>query len=92
MLLSGIDYSGDFIGNVPNISHLLELLCYEPFGRKKESTLCQEHLAAGQSIRKHKMPYIWMIKGEVWNLYLGKFCSKASGSIYFNIPSGDLER
>lgn len=39
MLLSGIDYSGDFTGNVPNISHLLELLCYEPFGRKKESTL-----------------------------------------------------
>lgn len=39
MLLSGIDYSGDFIGNVPNISHLLELLGYEPFGRKKESTL-----------------------------------------------------
>lgn len=39
VLLSGIDYSGDFIGNVPNISHLLELLCYEPFGRKKESTL-----------------------------------------------------
>lgn len=35
MLLHGIDYSGDFIGNIPNISHLLEFLCYEPFGRKK---------------------------------------------------------
>lgn len=63
-----------------------------PLVGRRVHSLCQKHLAAGESILKHKMPYIWMIKGEVWSLYLGKFSSKASGSIYFNIPSGDLER
>lgn len=92
MLISGIDYSGDFIGNIPNISHLLDFFVMSPLVGKTSHSLCQKHLAAGHSVLKHKMPYIWMTKGEVWSLYLEKVSNKASRSIYFNIPSGDLER
>lgn len=38
MLLSCIDYSGNFIDNIPKVSHLLEFLYCEPSGRKKDFT------------------------------------------------------
>lgn len=71
MLLSGIDYSGDFIGNVPNISHLLELLCYEPFGRKKESTLYVRNilLQVSQYASTKCLTYGWSsVKSGIYTL------------------------